>query len=245
LCAVAPVLPVVIRQPDNLRRAIHWFEKAIETDPNFARARAMWVCSASGLPNYDWEDGRNRTQAALELDPNDPEANRIMGSILLHEKKFEASRPYHIKAVELAPNDAYIVGRCACFHIFSGEPETALDLLDRAEQLDPYLPGWITEDRIAAYYAMDRYEDALIAARALTYQSRRSRMYRAASRVALGDLDAAREVISEALGISPDLTTGHVEYSDTYRDDSISETLKDRLRQAGLPDGPSPYNVTT
>jgi hypothetical protein len=34
----------------------------------------------SGLPEFDWDDGERRTQRALELDPNDPEANRIMGS---------------------------------------------------------------------------------------------------------------------------------------------------------------------
>ena len=87
---------------DNIRQALMWFDKAIDADPNFARAQAMWVCSASGLPDYDWDDGRVRNSRALELDPNDAEANRVMGAILMKESKFDAARPYHKKAMELA-----------------------------------------------------------------------------------------------------------------------------------------------
>jgi adenylate cyclase len=66
----------------------------------------MWVCARSALPEFDWDDGERRTQRALELDPNDPEANRIMGSILMHRGAFDASRKYHEKAMELSPSDA-------------------------------------------------------------------------------------------------------------------------------------------
>jgi adenylate cyclase len=93
---------------ENLRQATGWFERAIEADANFARPRAMWVCARSALPEFDWDDGERRTQRALELDPNDPEANRIMGSILMHRGAFDASREYHEKAMELSPSDAYV-----------------------------------------------------------------------------------------------------------------------------------------
>ncbi len=111
---------------ENLRQATRWFERAIEADANFARPRAMWVCARSALPEFDWDDGERRTQRALELDPNDPEANRIMGSILMHRGAFDASRKYHEKAMELSPSDAYVKGRSAAFYNFSGEPERAL-----------------------------------------------------------------------------------------------------------------------
>ena len=170
---------------DNLRQAVSWFERAIDADPNFARPRAMWACARAGLPDFDWDDGERRVQRALELDPNDPEANRVMGSIKMIQGEFEASRRYHEKAMELSPSDAYIKGRSAAFFNFAGEPDMALKLLDDAEELDPFLHVWCIEERAAALYTLDRFQEAIESARGLTFQTRRSRIYRAASRVAL------------------------------------------------------------
>lgn len=220
---------------ENIRQALSWFDKAIDADPNFARAQAMWVCSASWLPEYDWNDGRARTARALELDPNDAESNRIMGSILVKEHKFDAARPYHKKAMELAPHDAYVIGRCAAFHVFAGEPEVALELLEKAEQLDPFLPAWIIEERIAANYCLENHAEVFEASGNLPFQTRRSRLYCAASRVALDDLETARSVISEALSENPTLTQSYFRIGETYRDREVLKKLIARLEQAGLP----------
>ena len=123
------------------------------------------------LPEFDWDDGERRTQRALELDPNDPEANRIMGSILMHRGAFDASRKYHEKAMELSPSDAYVKGRSAAFYNFSGEPERALALLDEAGELDPFLHVWCIEERVAVLYHLGRFREAIEAALRLTFQN--------------------------------------------------------------------------
>jgi TolB-like protein/tetratricopeptide (TPR) repeat protein len=224
---------------ENLREAATWFTRALEADPNFSRAQAMYVCSASRLPGFELAEGERLTSKALEMDPNDPEANRILGSIKIIQREFEASRAFHDKALALAPNDAYIVGRCAALHLFAGEPERALDLLDRAEALDPFLPVFCTEERVAALYAMERYDDALAAARSLPFQTRRSRLYRAASRMALGDPDRAKRLVAEAVAENPNLTSDYVIANEHYRDTAVMDILLDRLRDAGLPQGDS------
>lgn len=219
----------------NLREAASWFERAIAEDPNFARAHAMFVCAAYGLEGFPDEDMRARVRHALLLDPNDPEANRVMGSMLLYEHEYDASRQFHLKALELAPNDAYIIGRCAAFHLFAGQPEEALNLLDRAESLDPYLPVWCTEERVAANYVLHQFEDALQAARRLAFQTRRTSLYRVACRVALGDIERARRLMLEAIGTNPDLNPEFVLKNEHYKDSSITNELLARLHQAGLP----------
>jgi TolB-like protein len=88
---------------ENLGEALSWFERAIEADSEFGRPHAMWVCARSGLPDFDVDDGERRIRHALELDPNDPEANRIMGAIMMVRGKFEASRTYHEKAMAPQP----------------------------------------------------------------------------------------------------------------------------------------------
>ena len=160
---------------ENLREAVRWFDRAIEADPNFGRSYTMKICAISGLPNFAWEEGERILHRALELDPNDPEANRVMGSIQMQKGDFEASRKYHEKAMELSPNDAYIKGRSAAFYTFFGKPERALELLDEAEALDPYLPVWCVEERGIAFYAQERYRDAIEHLCALPFQTRRAR----------------------------------------------------------------------
>lgn len=220
---------------ENLRKATHWFERAIEADPSFARPHAMWVCARSGLPDFDWDDGERRTQHALALDPNDPEANRIMGSILMHRGAFDASRKFHEKAMALSPSDAYVKGRSAAFYNFSGEPERALKLLDEAEQLDPFLHVWCIEERVAALYNLGRYSEAIEAAQQLSFQTRRSRLYRAAAHAALGEPARAIEIVAEALVNAPNLETDYVDFCECYRDPATKRTLIDFLARAGLP----------
>jgi len=220
---------------ENLREAVGWFERAIDADPNFARPHAMWVCARAGYPGWEWDDMQNRTQRALELDPNDPEANRIMGSILMQRGNFDASRRYHEKAMSLSPSDAYIKARSAAFYTFAGEPKHAMELLEDAEALDPFLPVWCVEERVAALYALERHEDSLDAARDLTFQTRRSRLYRAASRVALGELERARVIVEEAIAAAPNLSTAFIQANEFYRDRDVKRQLINRLVEAGLP----------
>jgi class 3 adenylate cyclase len=222
---------------ENTRKAVHWFERAIEADPNFARPRAMLVCAGSALPEFDLDEGIRSVERALELDPNEPDANRIMGSIKMHIGEFDAARQYHEKAMAISPSDAYIKGRSAAYYTFAGEPERALELLDEADELDPFLPVWCVEERGAALYALDRFEEAIEASRGLPFQTRRSRLYRAASRLALGKVDRARRIIAEAVASAPDLTTEYVSQQETYRDPEVTRALIERLIAAGLPQG--------
>jgi adenylate cyclase len=222
----------------HIRDAMDWFGQAIEADPDFAAPVAMQVCAASQLPSFDWEWGIRQASKALEIDPDDPEVNRIMGSIKMKQGDFDAARHYHERAMELSPNDAYIVARCAAFHVYAGEPERALELLHQAEALDPFLPVWCVEEKVAAYYSLGRWEDALGAARSLPFQTRRTRLYCAACRVAMGDDARARQLVAEARAENPGLALDFVEANENFENRDTMRTLLDRLRRAGLPDPP-------
>ena len=86
------------------------FEKAIEIDPNYARAHACRDCSLSG--NVSWkpdkysenwfDDCTASAKKALEIDP---EGNRIMEAISLENEDFELARHHHERAHELCPSD--------------------------------------------------------------------------------------------------------------------------------------------
>ncbi len=223
---------------ENLREAVRWFERAIEVDANFARPYAMKVCASSGLPGWDADEGERTMHRALELDPNDPEANRIMGSVQMAKGDYEAGRRYHEKAMELSPNDAYIKGRSAVFYIFFGLPERALELLDEAEALDPYLPVWCVEERGVAFYAQGRYREAAEHLCALPFQTRRSRLYQIAARMALGETEEAQRLARSALAAQAGLSVEYVRGQEYYRDTAVMEVLVERLSAAGIPKRP-------
>jgi class 3 adenylate cyclase/TolB-like protein len=223
----------------HVDKAIEWFHKAQAADPGFARPLAMEVCSASYKPDFDLAKAEKLLMRALELDPADPELHRILGimHIKLHND-YPTSRKHHEIALQLSPNDAYIMGRCAAFYIFAGEGERALELLERAEVLDPFLPVWIVEERIAALYSLGRYDEVNQAALALPFQTRRTRCYRAATRVARGERTRAATLIAEALADDPNLSAEYIEGQELYQDPEMMQMLLDRLAKAGLPGRP-------
>jgi len=135
----------------------------------------------------------------------------------------------------MSPSDAYIKGRSAAFYNFSGEPERALQLLDEAAELDPFLHVWCIEERVAVLYNLGRFREAIEAALRLTFQTRRSRVYGAAAHAVLGETERARGIVAEALANDPDLTAGHLENHEFYRDAAIKKKLIELLVRVGLP----------
>ena len=218
------------------RKAVEFFEKAIEADPNFHRPHAMLVCAMSDLPEFDSERADRIAIEAYEADPSDPELNRIMAWVKFTRGEFDMGIGHAERSVELAPHDAYLLGRCAVMHIFNGDPETGLARLRRAVLLDPFVPVYIVEEFLTAYYVMGDYEKVIAEARSLHHQTRRSRYYAAASQVALGQLDAACKIIEAALSDDASLSLNYVRGQELFRDQAIMNKLLDRLTRAGLPE---------
>ena len=120
-------------------------------------------------------------------------------------------------------------------YTFVGEAERSLSLLDEAEMLDPFLPVWCVEERGVALYALGRYAEAVESLGKLTFQTNRSRLYRAAALVALNRADEASRMVREAVGGKPDLTVSDFISREYYRDPEKAQELGRLLKIAGLP----------
>jgi tetratricopeptide (TPR) repeat protein len=220
---------------DNPREAVKCFERAITADPNYGLAYAWRVCAASWLPDFDLDENMTYIQKAIELDENEAEAHRVMGSAQMFYRDFEAAEYHHRRAMELNPSDAYIKARSAAFYTFKGEPTQALELIEAAVAHDPFLPVFCIEERGVALFALRRFEEALSALGAMPFQTFRSRCYEAACRVSMGDQAGARQAVSRALQIHPTLTASDFCHNETYQDREQISQLHDLLLAASLP----------
>ncbi|MAZ03021.1 MAG: adenylate cyclase [Sneathiella sp.] len=220
---------------DNSREAVSWFDKAINEDPSYGPAYAWRICAASWLPEFDINDEKRYIDKALELDANNAEAQRIMGVIAMLEGNYEAAEYHHKRAMALSPSDAYIIARCAAFYSFNGEPDKALELLEKAEELDGLLPVWCIEERGIAFFSAERYDLAVQAFNALPAQTSRSRLYLCCALVALGRQAEAEVVMHKALAVNKELTATKFIGKETWRDKAVRHQLRRNLIDAGLP----------
>jgi TolB-like protein/Tfp pilus assembly protein PilF len=154
---------------ENTETAVEIFEKAIEADPSYARAHAWRACSLSNLA--DWEENPDpdmfasaieSANLALELDPNEPEVHRIMGSIKLwFERDYDMGKYHFEKARELCPSDVFIICRYATMLIYFGEFEKALGELERAMRLDPFSHDLLFGAEALCHYWLGNYDKAI------------------------------------------------------------------------------------
>jgi TolB-like protein len=220
---------------DNERKAIKWFDRAIAADPNYGLAYAWRVCASDWLPDPDLDESMKYIQKAIELDENEAETQRILGTCQMLYGDFEAAEYHHRRAMELNPSDAYIKARSAAFYTFKGEPTRALELIEAAVAQDPFLPVWCIEERGVALFALRRFKEALSALGAMPFQTFRSRCYEAACRMSMGDQVSASAAVSKALQIHPTLTASEFCKKEPYRDREQISHLHDLLLAVGLP----------
>ncbi len=221
---------------DFARDAVAGFENAIALDPEFARSVALKACAIAW---YDWdyiESGQAMSDMrnALTVTDEDPEVHRITGSLSMMSGDFEAGLAHAERAVQMNPSDAYLLGQSAIYWSWSGAPEKALPIMERAMTLDPFLPVWAVEDHGVILYSMGDYEAAITSLSRLPVRQPRGLAFKAASQVALDDIDGARRTVAELKRNTPDYDADQLRLLTFYRDPAATKALFERLDQAGL-----------
>ena len=194
---------------ENTENAVKFFEKAIDLDPSYARAHAWRACSLGNLSDWETKPDQELFKSAiasaykaLELDSNDPEAHRVMGSIKFFFEKDIELGVYHLeKATELCPSDVYIISRYVLVLIYTGEIESALNKLNRATRLDPFSHDILYVEEGMCYFWLESYEKAIESFRKVKLMQQ-NLFYLSACYFKLGALDKAIEILKEAEVVS-------------------------------------------
>jgi TolB-like protein/tetratricopeptide (TPR) repeat protein len=129
--------------------AVNYLEKAIQADPNYAKAHAALARALLLWTFYQWEpappDAVQRAEAsayrALAIDPQSSEAHAALGNVFANAENFSAAASEYKRALEINPNNA--VALWDFIVLLDRNPETkneATPLVDRLTRLDPRSP---------------------------------------------------------------------------------------------------------
>ena len=225
---------------ESAEQALHWFSMAIEKDPEYGRAYAWQACAITTISEWTGDDIMDEAVAlgrrGLELDENEPECHRIMGSLSLYSRDFDKAEYHFQRALDLNPNHAYIVGRMGELYNFLGDGDKALEYQNRAKTLDPLLPTYCRELEAAAHYVLGNYRDTVSVVSQLMHKSKRSHAYLVAALSHLDDEMNLRKAVDELLIFDPIFSTSIFLETEFYKDEEVPRQLAIDLKKAGLPD---------
>ncbi len=221
---------------DNAKKAVEFFDKAIEVDPECARAHAWRACSLSNYVGWapeeygeDWIDQcADSVIRSLEIDQNDHEAHRIMGAISLQRSDFELARHHQERAMELCPSDAYIMGKNAALLVYLGEPEKALEIVQHAMRINPFCPDDLFVDEGMCYFWLGKYSEAVNCFRKMKTPDRESIFYLTASLSKLGEGIKSAETLKQAFKMT-DLSVEDFLLTQHYQNPELKQELREIL----------------
>jgi serine/threonine protein kinase/thioredoxin-like negative regulator of GroEL len=152
---------------EDLRRALNFFQRALEKDPKFSRAwtgiAKVWFFLADVYvrPLEAYSASRAAALKAIELDEKDAEAHCYLGEAKRVLDWDLAGEDAELKrALQLDPNSAPVHFFLALLPLIRGDLKEGLHLVLEAEKLDPLSPiiGYVAT---AAYLADNRIDEAI------------------------------------------------------------------------------------
>ena len=222
---------------DHNKKALEFFDKAIELDPQYARAYAWRTCSLANnaewfpddMPSNWMEDAFASLNRSLELDPNDPEAHRIMGAVkLLIEGDMDTAIFHHQKAIEICPSDTYHIARYAILLCYLGKPDEGLEEITRAMRLNPFCSDILFEAQGLSLYWLDKPADALSSFKKMQIDSIAGLFYQALCYQALDEADNARSHLNMAISDSG-MTVEKFVSTQLYDNEELKNNLSSSL----------------
>jgi len=156
------------RAEQNLRKAIDFFEGAIQADPNYAQAYAGLADCYNQLgtamigvlpPSEARRTAETAARKALEIDNDVAEAHAALGYVNYFNWNWTTAEEEFKRAIELNPNYASAHSQYAHYLVCRGRVDQALAEINRAQELDP-LSLSLSSRRGFILTNARRYEDA-------------------------------------------------------------------------------------
>jgi TolB-like protein/DNA-binding winged helix-turn-helix (wHTH) protein/Tfp pilus assembly protein PilF len=131
---------------EGMRKAVEYFQKAIDKDPNWAaayagQAHAYHELSFYQPPKQVMPKAKWAAEKAIQIDPSDAEAHAALAWVKwVYEWDWQGAESEFKRAIEFRPNSALARAQYALFLDAAGHGQEALEEERMALQLDPLSP---------------------------------------------------------------------------------------------------------
>ena len=223
--------------------ARNFYLKAIELDPNFARAYAMLALTYRQEVVNGWSEDREQAldsamrlaEKAISLNEAIPEAYFVKGMVHRENKEYFEAMLAAEKAIEIDPNyaDGHVVAGSVLY--LAGRAEEGLELVEKAMRLNPNYPHNYQLCQGQALYVMGSYDEAVDAFKQGIErypQSERLHLWLAAAYAQIGDAERAEIEIDQVYALNPDFSPVFLEQTTAFRYEADLENFLDGVRKA-------------
>jgi tetratricopeptide (TPR) repeat protein len=135
----------------DMERAAEMFALAAQARPEDFQSPIILAMPLIALGRHDAareaiRSGVHRAELALAVNPNDGRALSLGAGALFDDGQEDRALEWSRKSLELFPNDTSALVNAACLHSKLGEPDTAMDFLERVFALGFGKRDWVVND---------------------------------------------------------------------------------------------------
>ena len=226
--------------------ALRCISEAIRLDPTYAAAHTLlgwwhWgqaFCGWSVTPEASVAAALEAAARGSALDPENPEPHVVMGIAHMQNRDFAAAELCLGEAMRLGRNHAMVYAVAANVANFSGQPEAALRLTERAMHLCPVYPPWYAGDLAQAHLQLGQLSQSLIWSKAAIDRSAgyiHAHLFRVIALHELGRKDEAEEAANRVMKLDPAFNSAAWAKGQPFLDPALNNRFLSALVAAGLP----------
>jgi TolB-like protein/class 3 adenylate cyclase/Tfp pilus assembly protein PilF len=214
-----------VQTKENFAKAEAFLKKAIELDPQLARAYTSlgkiydvwgWQDWGPGDPAAWYEKAKTVSLRAIALDPTDGTAHMRLGAILSALGDFDHGFAEFEEALTLNPNDPNLLNTYGGWLGYVGRGKEGVEMVKRSFRLNPHYPDSYNNP-IVPFYAIGQYDE-------LINMVRRKKGDRLVQHQMLLVLSYAQ------LGRQEDVAAERIELLRRYPDFSMERALSDLMK---------------
>jgi adenylate cyclase len=216
--------------------------------PNAYRILAMvytnyyWFDSSKPPQEYI-EKATELLQKTLAMDDNNAFAHGNLSTIYLQKREYDKAIAEGERAVSLDQGSPFAAFMYSKALVYSGRPEEAIPLLEKAIRLNPLAPSPFYNDLGLAFRLTGRLEEAAALYKKSLLRAPNDFWIHAALAtifIEMGRDEEARAAAAEVLRINPKFSIELYAKTSFSKDRSIVDKYSEALRKAGLPDKSPP-----
>jgi len=230
---------------ETFEQARKLFVRALELDPNFAKAYAGLAFAYMFDYQNRWSDNpdasiglaKEYAERAIEKDPKEALAHAVAAVVATFSRDIDRAQSEIDTALSLNPNMAMAYNIKGGTRIYLGRPEEAIPLIERAMRLDPATNQQFLHFLGMANLLAGRYETAAAALRErirLSPNTDFSRSLLASALGHLGQTEEARRVWQELKEINPKYSFEEHLGRLPFKHEADAQRLAEGLKKAGL-----------